>query len=337
MKYMIYHIIAFSLVLSVQELSSQAKADREKCPDLFSPELKKSPDAPLCAFAERYLHELSNSRPEEARKKMDADKFAIEYGNPAIIPFLDASKDVRIAIRNDKRCFITWWDKEDELLSISFPIQYELILGLNKIEIENRLKDKLLHFSTTFIPEPVKEEDLIPAGPSNFFIATPGFYQVENMRSDQYYIKEENRVRLLDDTGYPLETLSNLMTSGLMDYNIKVNITQKKYNNKQEHILIPLNQWTSACLSEGCIPYFGIEYYDEHIVRATVIMENRRLGYIHIFFFTFPLQLLQKKSGRIDATLYAYIPVHNLNNLFDDYKIRLRDHKPKYSINNPNK
>lgn len=334
MKCVLYYIIPLFLVLPAQRVSSQTEAAPPKYPVLFSPEIKKSLDAPLCSFVERYLYKLSNSKPEEAREQMKTDKFIIEYGNPAIIPFLDASKDVRIAIRDEKRCFMTWWDKEDELLSISFPIQYELILGLNKIEIENLLKDNLLQHPTEYMPEPAKEEELVPAGPKNFFIATPGFYQVENMRSDQYYVKKGNSFCLLDDTGYPLETLSNLMTSGLIENNIQANITQNKYNNKQEHIQVPLNRWISVCRSEGCIPYFGTEYYDKDIVRATVIMVNRRLGYIHIFFFNFPLQLLHDKKGEIDATLYAYVSVHNLENLFDDYNIRLRDRKPKYRINN---
>lgn len=299
--------------------------------NLFSQKWRESSPSPLYAFVEKYLSQLqAMGNTNKAKEKMANDMFTIEYGSIASILLLHDSLDVRIEREKDRRYYITWTKNKQKIMSVSFPIQYELILGVRKTEIENLLKERLLLYKPQPITGKVVPESLTTTSQKNFFIEKNGFYQIEAMRADHYYIKSGTECTLLADKDYPIETLSNLMTTGQVKNNIQLNIIQRKYGNKQDTIPIPINQWISFCKEEGCIPYCGIEEYDGNSIRATVIMENKTLGYIHLLFFQFPAGMLSSLKGTVGATLYTYIPVHNLNNLFDDYSIKLQRHTPKY-------
>lgn len=300
---------------------------------LFSEKMRDSLPSPLYNFVERYLFQLKAiSNKSLANEKMGIDKFRIEYGSIESISLLHDTLDVRIATDTNKRYNITWSKEDRTIMSISFPIQYELILGLKKTDIENSLKERLQSYSPHSTSYTIDERSLTATIQKDFFIERKGIYQIESMRADHYYIKNKSGYSLLADANNPIESLANLVTTGQVDNNIKLTIIQKKYGNKQDTIHSTLNTWISFCQEEGCIPYFGIEAYDGTNIHANVIMENKALGYVHLFFFTSPVEYINDRNGNINATLYSYIPMHNLNNLFDDYSIRLKKHTPRYKF-----
>lgn len=337
MKHLIYITVVILTYFYFQpEIQAQSLPNEARL-NLFSQKVRSSSPSPLYNFVEKYLSQLqiagNNNKTIEMMKN---DQFTIEYGTIGSISLLHDSLSLTIARESDMRYYITWTKDKQKIMSISFPIQYELILGLKKVEIENLLKDRLLAHKSQQTVNPVIPGTLSATTQKNFFIEKKGFYQIDAMRADHYYIKNAAGYKLLTDKNSPIETLANLMTTGLVKNKIRLIITQRKYGNKQDTILTPVNQWVSFCKEEGCTPYLGIEDYDGNTIKATVIMENKLLGYIHLFFFQCPVKLLDNEpEGDILATLYSYIPVHNLNNLFDDYSIKLKKHKPEYHIPQP--
>ena len=49
-------------------------------------------------------------------------------------------------------------------------------------------------------------------------------------------------------------------------------------------------------------------------------MVNKPAGYNHVFKFVVPMPVLKDAKGSIDVTLNAYVPTHNVNNLYSDEK-----------------
>ena len=165
-------------------------------------------------------------------------------------------------------------------MTVSFPASYELILRKNKSEIEDLLKKRLLAYRPHTVPGMLSPEYPDSTGQKNFFIDTKGYYLLESLRADHYYIKNRQGYSLVVNKQNPPETVANLMTTGEISNRLNLTIVQKKYGFRQDTFRIPLNHWTLFCREEGCTPYFGIEEYDGKKITASLIMDNPSLGYI---------------------------------------------------------
>lgn len=322
------------LFLSLTSLKAQlGQQPATRLPALFSNSLTEMHPSPVYTFVEQYFSELQSAgNKKTAERKMAADKFTIEHGNLASIALLNDSLDTRITLDDKRRYTVSWLKNNKPIMSVSFPAQYELILGKNKYEAENMMKKMLLSFRPTATPRIQPKGDLNSTGDENIYTESNGYYQVKSLRADHYYIKDKQGYRLLSDKRFPYETVANLTTTGQLPNLLQLNIIHKKYGNRQDTIDIPLNHWVLFCKEEGCTPYFGTEKEDGKSITATLIMNNRSLGYIHLLHFIFPLELLDKMEGTVTATLRTYIPTHNLENLFDDDTDTLRRKSPLFDL-----
>lgn len=322
------------LFLCITTLNAQQRdATATRPPALFNNNLTEKHPSPIYTFIEQYFAELQSAdNKKKAEQKMADDKFKIEQGDLTSIALLNDSLDTRISLNDKKRYIVSWLLKNKTVMSVSFPAQYELILGKNKYDTENMIKKMLLSFQPAAVPRMQPKGTLNSTGDKDIYIESNGYYQVKSLRADHYYIKERQGYRLLSDKQYPYETLANLMTTGQLSNRLQLRIIHKKYGNQQDTISIPLNHWTLFCKEEGCIPYFGTEKEDAKSITATLIMNNRSLGYIHLLHFNFPLGLLDKMEGTVTATLRTYIPTHNLENLFDDDPDTLRRKSPLFDL-----
>ncbi|PXV65011.1 hypothetical protein CLV62_1089 [Dysgonomonas alginatilytica] len=272
-------------------------------------------------FVERYLLELIQVKDRTRIAAMTRDdKVVIEYGDFPDLKKITPSHILEISQSELKNYRISWTEKASNktVFAMSFPLQYELMLGMNKIEIEDNLLNDINYqqYDTKEL-HPLKKEKLLPVPQTDYYIRQGAKYILESMNSNLYYKKEANRgFSLLSDTNYPVELVANLMISDEIENNFLLNITQYKYGQNTTNFTIPLKQWVSYCLHSGCTPYFGVESQDESQIKASVIMENKKLGYNHILYIVFDKSQLSKLGGTIDAKLYSYIPTHNVTDLF---------------------
>lgn len=330
-----YLLIPFLLLfLCFTTLKAQhSDVASKRPPALFSNSLTEMHPSPIYTFVEQYFSELQSAgNKKTAERKMAADKFTIEQGNLAAIALLNDSLDTQISLDNKKRYSVSWRKNNKTVMSVSFPAQYELILGKNKYDAENMMKKMLFSFRPTTSPRMQPKGDLNSTGDENIYTESNGYYQVKSLRADHYYTKDRQGYRLLSDKRFPYETLANLTTTGQLPNQLQLNIIHKKYGSRQDTIDIPLNHWVLFCKEEGCTPYFGTEKEDEKSITATLIMNNPSLGYIHLLHFSFPLELLEGMKGTVTATLRTYIPTHNLENLYDDDTDTLRQRMPLFDL-----
>lgn len=288
-------------------------------------------------FVERYLLELLLLKDRQQLANMlISDRVNLEYGDFPDLKKISDSLLLRISQDESGKYSVSWSDHQTGKIvySLSFPVNYELILGMNKIEIENNLaKEIQLQAYNIEVKGTVRIEDLqLMPKTTNHYIKQGVKYIIGALNSNLYYMKDKgDQFRLIYDNKYPIESLANLMITEEVDHSYQLDISQNKYGYKEASFQVPLKQWVRYCLNSGCVPYFGFEDENETEIRASVVMENRWLAYNHVLYITFSKDLLKQKSGSIKAKLHAYIPTHNVTDLFYQTTNNL-DKKPKNII-----
>ena len=269
---------------------------------LFSKEMRNAGNSPIFDFLERYFLQLKYPPTvKSAQKIISDDQFKFVVGSINTIDDIRSSDG--FSFNYDKRRYSATWTRAGEpLLSVSFPVEYELISGENKVEAENNL---LTDIKNTVISES-EDKPVYDV-----------FYINDNFSSRLYYQKG----KLVNSVRHPAETVSNMMLSLRTKGNYELDVTQMLYGFKKTVFSIPLRQWIAFCKNNNCHLYIGIDdTNDNGDVKAVVIAVNDSENYNHVLSITVPLKVIQAQSGVIEASLYPYVPTHNVKELFGKYR-----------------
>lgn len=295
---------------------------------LFDRKIMKDYPSPSYLFVERYLLWILLTK-DEARinERIKEDRVSIRSGqslthsiyNNVYLSLADIKPDQSFIITTDNSKYaVTWLEDRRAVLSVSFPIQYELIWGVNKKEAESSFKADLLDFVRNVSKYP---SDNIPTEleetEKGCFCSDGDFYGLEEITSYRYYHKKEPQgYRLIYNPDYPVESTANLFT-GSPDPAIQIQITQRMYGNKRESYTVPLAGFLAFCRANGCEVFVGIENQLEHQIDGSVIIVNRSLGYNHILYFSVDTRIWGEGARYpVVAQLYAFVPMHNVGGLY---------------------
>ena len=239
---------------------------------------------------------------------------------------LAANKDklsVSIA-QDDKNYAISIAEDQRSLLSMTFPVQYELLLGGNKKEIESTLYEDLIYYKepTSEINTNLSAEQgklLVDMG-NNVYRQVGMTYIIDSMNSDCYYQRLANgSYRPICDSNHPEQSLHNLVLLPNKQA-INAELTQMLYGYKKITFDVTLNKFLSYCRKKGCATYVGIEELTDEKISGTIILHNEAYGYCHQCYFNMPTKVLSTlKEGNMQLTLYAYVPTHNIQTLFQEH------------------
>ena len=269
---------------------------------LFSKEMRNAGNSPIFNFLERYFLQLKYQPTDKTAQKMISDdQFMFVVGSINTIDIIRLSDD--FAFNYDKRRYTATWTRAGlPLLSVSFPVEYELISGENKIEAENNLMSDIIN---TVITEFENKS------------AYDAYYINDNFSSRLYYQKG----KLVNSVRHPAETVSNMMLSLQAKGAYDMDVTQILYGFKKTVFNIPLRQWIAFCKKNNCHLYIGIDEMNaDGDVKAVVIAVNESENYNHVLTIDVPLKVIQAQSGVIEASLYPYVPTHNVKELFGKYR-----------------
>ena len=269
---------------------------------LFAEETRKLDDTPVFDFLERYFLQLKYPPTSiTAQKMISDDQFQFMKGSLKTVDDIQPSDG--FGFNYDKRQYIATWNRDGQpLLSVSFPVEYELISGENKIEAENNL---LADIQRTEIKDVTTKTAHDP------------HYINKNFSNRLYYQKGE----LVSSERHPAETAANMLLSlkAKGQYNLK--ITQVSYGFKKTVFDVPLRQWIAFCQNNGCHLYVGIEKIgDKGEINAVVLAVNEAENYNHVLTVTIPQETIHTKMGNIEARLYPYVPTHNVKQLFGEFR-----------------
>lgn len=201
-------------------------------------------------------------------------------------------------------------------VNLSFPNDWQLLTGMNKIECEQYFYNSLMAFAHKGSSTANDVTQVEPTSPSSYYKQEGECYLIKEINQDKYYVKLANdSIRPIYSSNYPSETLSNLMQN-LVTSNFNLCVEQQLYGFKSRTFTVPLSVFMEYCSQQHCKAYVGIESETMTNLTAIVVYRNPVLMYNHLLCIDMDKDVLNKQDGVINAYLYCYIPTHNLKNLF---------------------
>lgn len=289
---------------------------------LFADEMRGAGNGLLLDFIERYALQLRMPQPDKtASLMMRDDGVVFSHGSAATFSTLKTT-DAFNYTKQLGRYSCSWQRGGQTVLELSFPAEYQLLCGENKIDVDQRLERDLmltLVGDTTFV-QPDKAS-LQPTSQQQFFISRGGTYLDNRLSADTYYERLDNgKFRLLANASLPAESAANMMLRTATPGSYTLDIEQSLYGYETKRMSVPLKQWIAYCQQSGCQLYFGVEATKTDSVRAMLLAVNNTADYNHLLTFTVPLAVIDNQQGVIEAQLYSFVPMHNVRNLFGKYK-----------------
>lgn len=285
---------------------------------LFDDFMKTESSPYVYDFLERYLYHASHSaRGYDFYRNMADDKVVIRDGNFDNIPKLGSNVSFTLTRFEDKGYDACWKDTVGHiLLEMQFPIQFELLLGQSKAEIEREMRKELETYSDKFLaisysPDFIKMEDGL------YKSASDDHYYIESLNTASYYIeKDGEKVPIYSSMEKGLSA-ANLFMGIIEDVDAyRLYIQQNLYGYKQESYSIKLAQWLNYCKEQKLKVYFGIEEERKDGLKALLIAHNPDLGYNHMMSIIIPDTFIEKRNAVLKATFNAYIPTDNVKDLY---------------------
>lgn len=285
---------------------------------LFSEDESKSFPESLRDFAERYILSLCLEDADKRNMMLEDDKVSISGKLENVIASVGDKRTVRLETIDEKSYRFIWTRETKEIFSIGFPMDCELIFGMDKRELEEYFIVGLhnhTYCNSTIIGDII---DPIRLSDSLYFDFRNTLY-LDNVRQGVFYGFGEDGYYMIDDVRLPLPTIHNLLTEPSISMKYIADISLTKYGFGKERFTAPLSELIDFCLSAGCQPFVGFEESrDSSVYIAVLIMQNKHESYNHIFKFKFGGEAIGKEGYVIQTEANVYVPVNGLRNIYDD-------------------
>lgn len=290
---------------------------------LFPPEAKQAFPSVVYDFLETYLYEIDSLQKKGIyiEQKLHDDKVIFIHGSVKDACKITHSMALEVKTVEGKYYEVSWADSLGEVvLDIAIPMQYELLLGKPKNELEKHFNSELSQERKFEVPvrgpiEPGKSDD-------NCLMSVPSAnYYVESLSTATYFsISEEgDTIPTFNDTD-KWHSAANLF-HGLIKQstNYTLYVEQNLYGFKKMHYLISLNQWLAYCQTMKLNVYFAIEEEREDGMKALIIAQSPDLGFNHMLSVIIPEDFITNTKSVFKASLNAYIPTQNVKDLYQKY------------------
>ena len=279
---------------------------------LFAQNLKSTYPSPVYDFLERYLLE-KNASPSDTEEgtKMQWDKVHFSAGSAVTALSLDSTAGFFDNHVDLKVYRVAWMVNDKIVLQISFDMDYQLMSGCTEIELEENFMRSLSHFEA---------DRFVSRRPVNFpdkgeeFIRKGDFFISPLIRNDSFYTKKDGEWKLVNSKERSSHSIANLMLDANISDSIKLDLIMDQYGYKKDTLSTSYRQFIQLCISEGCVPYYGLKEKTEVFYNSTIFLVNRQGGYLHMLDAKIPLAILgQTDTCVIKGKFYAYIPLFNVS------------------------
>lgn len=285
----------------------------------------------LLPFIERYFLELdlklgyhtpiNRMRLDKVQLFLNGEKAELDW--ETIIGVLKPNIPFVINSKERKKYNISWETEIGEV-SMSVPMDYQILSGSNIIELEeNFMRDVQLEearlFDTKVDSVAILKESTDVIMSDSLIVVRQGEYISNLIRKDLYIIKDiEGDWYLKIDSISPRQSVLNILATGQFIRPLPVNFIIKQYGSKYSSSEVSMQQLISFLRNEGCQPYIGIKRMNSETAEATIFAYNSSGSYTHVIRVLFPLELLGEvlSENKIQAEGYLYIPLNYVNESF---------------------
>ena len=284
---------------------------------LFNTGLNRSELPPIQGiildFLERYTLDLISQKEMTQQEKLDFDKVYFRKGTVKSLLQLADTVPFTMAT-HDNHYEVSWIDDDKPVVAIAFPKQFELLLGANAVELKQLLRN-YIRSARPRTQNLFPQEQMRLLDDSIYMQKTETFH-IESVSDATYYNKVEGTYEPVFDDEHAEYAAANLMQGLIADDDYRMYVVQPEYGQEGTSYLITLRQWLDYQAEQGLKVYFGLEEQREDGLMALVIAQNKQLGYNHMLSVIIPSGFAKNKNAILKIRLTAFIPTHNLQNLY---------------------
>ena len=290
---------------------------------LFPNRMREMNPSPVYDFVEyAYLSKLYSVTDD----KLAFKDVVFENGNWSDLAFLTDSVECNVKNIDGKKYNVEWNIPEKGTVSIIFPIKYDLILSDSRRLIERKFIERACKFSPQYNADVVlADSSMLKKTKLAEIYECPGeTYLDPVVNSSTYYIKQDSVFVPLSDKAYPELSIANavLFSSNdiLKDYDMTARFVCVE--NEVLEKSLSLRQLIDCAVADGCNTFVGISGIKDNIIKGTVFLYNRALGYDHIVSFTADISKIETHEMELKARVYLFSPTNNVKELFLDEKMK---------------
>lgn len=262
---------------------------------------------PVVRFAERYLLELD--LPSEFTKAVRLNRDQVEYFcaenfKPSDLKYEDTFSYDAVPLKS----YSIKWERDGKpLLKLSFPMDAQLILGANAIELEYSLTNTIVKMDSLGVH--LSEIDSKALKGRNDTFLSP-------MICNKLFVREDSAMtELVFDKEEQHESICNFALTGWAPTAVALHLTVDKYGYTKQDLSLTYPQLIRFLQAEKCKLYFGVKKHSDTMAEGTLFAVNKLVGYCHVIKLEIPLSIVNDEPvGVVKARMYGYIPQHNLSN-----------------------
>ena len=288
---------------------------------LFSPEVKAAaPKSQVVVmdFLERYFSQLSSMKETSVQTKMADDKVYFRKGRPSDLSQVCDTMPFSLNL-NDRYYEVSWLKSNSPFITIVFPAQYDLLLGMQKDEALKRFKDMV-----TAAPQRTVSMEVLSGlvQIDSMVYKTPDdSLELASLTDALYY----NKVRETYLPVFSMEHLeysaANLFHGLIIDADYRMYVEQSVYGMTTINYTIQLSQWLNYCAEWGMKVFFAVEEERGDGVLALVIAQNKALGCHHLLSVVIPDKFVTDRNAVLKVRMTPFIPIHNVKDLYQKESI----------------
>lgn len=271
----------------------------------------------VCDFVERYLLELDLDNKTDRNLRMGVDKVVVEAGSMENMYALLSAERIELSMVEMRRYRVAW-DRDNKcLLSLVFDMDYQLLTGCNAIELEYNYLRTMGRLSGAY---PWQENVIAADSTDEYAIVDGGHYLSDAIRGDRYYQRDSiGEWQLVCHPEKPYWSAANLVLTPIDTIGrYRLDCQLDMYGYRDTTFRVNMSQWVAQTLSEGCRMYFGVKSRTPDTIRGTLFCPNPTAGYCHMLSVEIPVALFEEKQGVVSGRLYAYVPLHNIDEGYFD-------------------
>lgn len=296
--------------------------------DLFSDVMLSTPDGRMLDYISSVL------LAEACNTEIDGfGKVSITGGTIADFKKVGPSTPVSVKSADARLMTVEWpVDSAGRTLRAEASISYQNAKGGTRSEIEDRFIASLKASDNgRRVAFAVNGEDLEPYFDSLYVL--PGGYYLNKEITRNVYLRDDSVYAPVWDERFPLESMADLMLypadSVYGDIPLELTVLKHEYGEK-ETMTINLDRFLAAAEKDGCMPFWGIERFDNGHLEASLFLFNSRQGYDHVVKIECDPTDVIRGDGLIKARASLYIPTNNVDTLFRPYKKKTEKEKIKW-------
>lgn len=285
---------------------------------IFPPGMADQDFLPLLNFVERYFMELSQPSEITTSERMALEHVTITRGNLAQLKRVTPATNFAID-ETERRFFRIRWAVDNDTISLTVPMDYQLLVGASSVELEDLFERDVQRYSpvnSLTVAGSIEPTDTIYSG--DYGVTSVGEYLSKEIRSDIYLQKQEDGLyTMIIDKNQPLKSLTNLILTADVQYEIPLTITLNRYGGRCTRFQISLKQLVTYFRNEGCVLYIGVKSFDGNLLKASLFALQPRLAYNHLISLEIPVSIIDGEATEgIKGVAYTYIPLHNVTEQF---------------------